>query len=110
MKRMGRTSKAVLAVTVALAAPGLGGCTALGYIAVANGFPALEETHGNAVASRDATPRRSNELSPALPSPPEAVEAPPKQTDIVIAGEVVVSVAPNRLKEAPRPRRFLDGR
>ena len=107
---MGRTSKAVLAVTVALGAPGLGGCTALGYIAVANGFPALEETHGNVVASGDAPPSRPSKVSPALPSPPEAVEVPPEKTDIVSVGEVVISVTPSRLNEAPRPRRFLDGR
>lgn len=107
---MGRTSKAVLAVTVALGAPGLGGCTALEYIAVANGFPALEETHDNVVASKETLPSRSNELSPALPSPSEAVEVPPEKTDIVTTSKVVISVAPSRLKETPRLRLILDGR
>ena len=110
MQRMSRANRVILAVAVALAAPGLGGCTTLGYVAMANGFPALEETHGNAVSSKEAPSSRSNELSPALPSPSEAVETPPEKTDIVTVGEVVVSVAPSRLKEAPRPRRFLDGR
>ena len=47
---------------------------------------------------------------PAQPSPSEAVEVPPEKTDIPITSTVVISVAPSRLKEAPRPRRFLDGR
>ena len=105
---MGRTSKVVLTVAVALGAPGLGGCMHMAYMGAAPG--GLNETHGLAETEREATRGRSNDLSPALPSPSEAVEVPPEKTDIVITNGVVISVAPTRLKEAPRPRRFLDGR
>jgi hypothetical protein len=108
MKTAGRTNRVVLTVAVAVAASSLEGCMHMAYIGAAGG--GYDETHSRVVATKNLTPSRSEELSPALPSPSEAVEVPPEKTDIPITSEVVISVAPSRLKEAPRPRRFLDGR